>query len=57
MKRFKLDGMGIYLAMTIIWGALCWVNLAADVGRPFPGFLTYHSYFGHKVSVARFTPG
>lgn len=56
MKRFNLDGTGFYLTATIIWGVLCWLNLAAAVGRPFPGFLTYHSFFGHKINVARYTP-
>lgn len=56
MKRFKIDALGVYLAVTILWGVLCWLNLAADVGRPFPGFLTFHTYFGHKLNIARFTP-
>lgn len=56
MNRFKIDLLGLYLAMTIVWGVSCWLNLAADVGRPFPGFLTFHTYFGHKINVARYTP-
>ena len=30
--------------VSIAYGIICLISLASDVGRPFPGFLTYHNY-------------
>ena len=43
-KRWYKDWLGWVIVVSITYGIICLFSLASDVGRPFPGFLTYHNY-------------
>ena len=40
-KRWYKDWLGWVIVVAIAYSIICLLSLASDVGRPFPGFLTY----------------
>lgn len=50
------DWLAWLLIGALLYGIFCIVTLARDVGRPFPGFLTYHNIMGAQIDMVRNAP-
>ena len=55
-KKWRRDWLAWLLAGTVLYGLICLISLASDVGRPFPGFLTYHNFILARIDIFRNTP-
>lgn len=55
-KKWYQDWLGWVLVISIGYAILCWLSLASDVGRPFPGFLTYHNLILTRMELEWNTP-
>ncbi len=55
-KKWYHDWLGWALVISIGYAVLCWLSLASDVGRPFPGFLTYHNLILTRMELEWNTP-
>ncbi|MBE7532293.1 MAG: hypothetical protein HS099_21530 [Ardenticatenaceae bacterium] len=55
-KKWYHDWLGWVLVISIGYAVLCWLSLASDVGRPFPGFLTYHNLILTRMDLEWNTP-
>ncbi|HRQ39217.1 MAG TPA: GAF domain-containing protein [Chloroflexota bacterium] len=56
-KRWYQDWLGWVLVISIGYGLICLLSLTSDVGRPFPGFLTYHNFTTNRMDVFWNAPG
>ena len=50
------DWLAWVLLGSVGFNLLCLINLATDVGRPYPGFLTFHNFTIGRLDVVRNTP-
>lgn len=50
------DWLAWVLLGSVGFNLLCLINLATDVGRPYPGFLTYHNFIIGRLDIVRNTP-
>lgn len=42
-KRWYRDWLGYVIVGSITYGIICLISLTLDIGRPFPGFITYYN--------------
>lgn len=54
--KWHRDWLAWLLAATVLYGFVCLVSLATDVGRPFPGFFTYHNLILGRLEMVRNAP-
>ena len=55
-KRWHTDWLGWVLLASAAYGIICLISLAVDVGRPFPGFITYYNPIQTQMVVEWNTP-
>ncbi|NHZ71775.1 MAG: GAF domain-containing protein [Aquificales bacterium] len=55
-KRWYQDWLGWVIVISIAYGSICLISLASDVGRPFPGFLTYYNAILTRMEIEWNTP-
>lgn len=56
VHKWRRDWLAWLLAGTALYALICLVSLAADVGRPFPGFFTYHNLILGRLDMVRNAP-
>lgn len=54
--NWQRDWLGWLLVLTAVYSAIVLVNLGTDVGRPFPGFFTYHNNTIGRLDMVRSAP-
>lgn len=52
----RRDWLAWLLIGILLYGTVCLLNLATDIGRPFPGFFTYFNLTLGRVEIVRNTP-
>ncbi|MFZ1398800.1 MAG: ATP-binding protein [Candidatus Promineifilaceae bacterium] len=55
-KKWHRDWLAWLLVVTVLYAVVCLVSLATDVGRPFPGFFTYHNLIIGRMDMVRNAP-
>ncbi len=55
-KRWYQDWLGWVIVGSIAYGIIALISLATDVGRPFPGFLTYYNLNQSRIEMEWNTP-
>ena len=55
-NKWRRDWLAWLLLGTMLYAVICLLNLALDVGRPFPGFLTYHNLIVGRLEMVRNAP-
>lgn len=55
-KKWHRDWLAWLLLATLLYAVVCLVSLAMDVGRPFPGFFTYHNLIVGRMDMVRNAP-
>lgn len=54
-KWYK-DWLAWLLIAVVFYSVICLTSLASDVGRPFPGFFTYHNFILARLDIVRNAP-
>lgn len=52
----RRDWLAWLLAGILLYGTICLLSLATDIGRPFPGFFTYFNLTLGRLEIVRNTP-
>lgn len=52
----RRDWLAWLLAGVLVYSLVCLISLATDIGRPFPGFLTYHNLIVKRLDIVRNAP-
>ena len=55
-KRWYRDWLGWVIVGSIAYGIICLISLTVDIGRPFPGFITYYNPIHTRMEVEWNTP-
>ncbi|MCA9917101.1 MAG: hypothetical protein KC445_04070 [Anaerolineales bacterium] len=55
-KKWHRDWLAWLLLATVLYAVVCLTSLAVDVGRPFPGFFTYHNLIVGRMDMVRNAP-
>ncbi|NHZ72503.1 MAG: hypothetical protein GWP17_05415, partial [Aquificales bacterium] len=56
-KRWYRDWLGWVIVGSIVYSVLCLISLASDVGRPFPGFITFYNAPLNRIEIIYNVPG
>jgi signal transduction histidine kinase len=55
-KRWYRDWLGWVIVGSVAYGIICLISLTVDIGRPFPGFITYYNPIHTRMEVEWNTP-
>jgi hypothetical protein len=55
-KHWYQDWLGWLIVGSMAYGFICLINLASDVGRPFPGFFSYNNLTLGRLEMVRNAP-
>lgn len=56
-KRWYQDWLGWVILGTILYSLLALLSLASDIGRPFPGFITFYNSPLNRIEIIYNVPG